>query len=112
MKINHNTPNASTLIEKAKAESAQELLGGKTKTGNSGASEASPRSGATVEISDNARLMQKAMDVAKSAPDSRADKINQIKKSIRDGSYKVDSAKVADKLVDEHLGTDFGKNTL
>lgn len=113
MKINNNTPNHLGNVEKAKAENTQDILSNKAKVGTDSAA-GSPRtsSGASVEISDNARLMQKAMQAAKNAPESRADKVQQLKKAILNGSYKVDSQKVADKLVDEHLGTDFGKNSL
>lgn len=112
MKINNNTPGHG-LIEKAKVDTAQEILTGKAKTGQEPIKEnGGSRSGASVEISDNARLMQKAMQAARSAPNARAEKVAQLKKGILEGSYKVDSAKVADRLVDEHLGTDFGKNSL
>ena len=66
----------------------------------------------SVEISDRARLMNQASSVAKAAPDVRADKIAALKQSIQNGSYQVDSGKVADRLVDEHFGSHFGKNHL
>ena len=75
-------------------------------------STASSRSGADVEISDNAKLMRQASDIAKSTTEVRQDKIAQLKKSIKDGSYHVDAKEIADRLVDEHLNADFGKNSL
>lgn len=112
MKITNNTSNQLGTVEKAKAENTQELLAGKNKPGTESTRGPRNTGGASVEISDNARMMQKAMQAAKGAPDTRTDRVAQLKKSILDGSYKVDSGKVADKLVDEHVGTDFGKNTL
>lgn len=68
--------------------------------------------GAEVEISDNAKLMRQASDIAKAAGEIRKDKISALKKSIQDGSYHVDAKEIADRLVDEHLSADFGKNNL
>ena len=68
--------------------------------------------GRTSEISDNARLMQHATEIANAAPDVRKDKVEALKKAIASGTYHVDSAAIADKLVDEHLSSDFGKNKL
>lgn len=65
-----------------------------------------------VDISDEARLMQKASEIAYSTEAVRSDRVAQLKKSISDGSYKVDSSILADRLLEEHLTTDFGKNSL
>ena len=72
-------------------------------------SEAGPSS---VEISDGARLMQKARELAHTFPASRADRVSALKKSIQDGTYKVDAEALAEKILDEHLASDFGKNNL
>lgn len=55
------------------------------------------------EISEKAKEFSKALSVASSAPDVREDKIAELKKRINEGRYEVDSKKVADKLVDDHL---------
>jgi flagellar biosynthesis anti-sigma factor FlgM len=68
--------------------------------------------GADVEISDNAKLMRQASDIAKTVTDNRKEKIASLKKSIQDGTYHVDAKEIADRLVDEHLNADFGKNSL
>ena len=65
-----------------------------------------------VAISDQAILMKQARDAVYASPDSRADKVSDLKRKVKDGSYKVDSQAVADKLVDEHLSSNFGKNNL
>jgi flagellar biosynthesis anti-sigma factor FlgM len=51
-----------------------------------------------------------ANEAVHALPDVRHDKIQDLKERIRAGTYKVDSASVADKLVEEHFLTDFGKN--
>lgn len=78
----------------------------------SGKSSNLSQSGADIEISDNAKLMRQASDIAKAASEIRKDKIASIKKSIQDGTYQVDAREIADRLVDEHLNADFGKNNL
>jgi flagellar biosynthesis anti-sigma factor FlgM len=55
------------------------------------------------EISSKSKEFANAKALANSAPDVRADKIAELKRRIADKSYKVDSAAVADKLVDDHL---------
>ncbi len=61
------------------------------------------------DASADASLMQKAGELMKTVPDVREKKVQELKKKIKDGSYKVDSKKVADRLVDEHLKVNFEK---
>ncbi|MBI3293993.1 MAG: flagellar biosynthesis anti-sigma factor FlgM [Deltaproteobacteria bacterium] len=65
-----------------------------------------------VEISDRARLMKTAFDSAKGAPDYREAKVNLLKAQVKDGTYRVDADTVAEKLLNDHLETDFGKNNI
>src|SRR3989344_8544414 len=104
MKVINNAPHSPQLIEKAKtSERSQEAGHSAAKSGlDSSKAAGGGRSGANVEISDRAKLMQQATDLAKASPDVRAEKVAALKKSIQDGTYKVDSQAVADKLVDEH----------
>jgi negative regulator of flagellin synthesis FlgM len=67
---------------------------------------------ANVEISDTAKLMKHAADLVRQTPDMRADKVAALKEKIQKGNYPIDAAAIADKLVDEHLGANFGKNNL
>lgn len=55
------------------------------------------------EISAKSRDYKEAHAVAAQAPDVRETKIEEIKKRIAEGRYKVDADKVADKLVNDHL---------
>ena len=110
MKVTQN-PIPNTGLEKTKAtdkaqanRAAEEAAKGtKTPAG---------LGGAAVEISDQALLMKQARELVNAAPDIRADKVSDLKRRIKDGSYKVDTAAVADKIVDEHLSSGFGKNDL
>ncbi|MEK7691847.1 MAG: flagellar biosynthesis anti-sigma factor FlgM [Bdellovibrionota bacterium] len=56
------------------------------------------------KISARARDLSKAKSAAAGAPDVREEKIAELKRRIAEGRYKVDSAAVADKMVDDHLG--------
>jgi flagellar biosynthesis anti-sigma factor FlgM len=109
MKVTQNPPSTTHSIEQAKTKPVQP----KSRDGIA-SDEASSigKQGARVEISDEARLMQQATDLAKAAPDVRADRVAALKKSVQEGTYRVDAHKIADKLVDEHLANDFGKNSL
>ena len=74
--------------------------------------EANPPAGSAGEISEEARLFQKATELVKAAPDVREDKVKAVKKRLADGSYNVSSASIAEKLVEDHVKTDFGKNKI
>lgn len=63
---------------------------------------------ANTEISSKAKEMSKAREVAAAAPDTREEKIAELKKRITEGRYKVDSKAVADRMVDEHLSSGIG----
>lgn len=67
---------------------------------------------ASIEISDNAKLMKRAAEVAGAAADVRAEKVAALKKAVREGTYKVDNEGVADRLVEDHLNNHLGKNSL
>jgi negative regulator of flagellin synthesis FlgM len=67
---------------------------------------------AEVEISENARLMKQAHELARNAPDIRENRVASLRQKIRDGSYSVDSGALAERIIAEHLATDFGKNNL
>ena len=109
MKISNHSADAQRAVEQAKQ--ADKLKAPKT-----GVHEGTAKTGAlgpaSVEISENAKLMQHASQIAKSSPDVRPDKVAELKKKIQDGTYEIDSAKIADKLVEEHLNNHFGKNDL
>lgn len=114
MKVTNNpTPNPYTneaKVDKAKtAEKAVKTDGFESVLGTSGTTS---RPGADVEISDGAQLMRQASEIAKSSGGTRQEKIDALKKSIQSGTYQIDAKEIADRLVEEHLNSDFGKNNL
>lgn len=109
MKVNQNPSPTTTSIEKTNSPLKRDSVA-KSTPHEAGA--LTNRSGASIDISDTARLMKQASDLAHAAPDSRLDKITDLKRRISEGTYNIDAGKIADKLVEEHLQTDFGKNSL
>ncbi len=59
--------------------------------------------GDRVELSAKAKEMQAAREALKQMPDTDDEKVALIKKQLKDGTYKVDSKKIASKMVDESL---------
>ena len=104
-----NTPPGVQHIEKTQAPSkagAKKIDSDALKIGHAAG-------GANVEISEDARIFQKTLDLVKSLPDTdKKEKVASLKKSIAAGTYKADTSAVADRLLDEHLKNDFGKNNI
>lgn len=67
-----------------------------------------------VDLSQKSRSLgdsyKKALDIAKSTPDVREDRVSQIKKKIADGTYKVDSEKTAEGIVAEAIRDHLAEN--
>ena len=105
MKVTDRPINSSGI------ESANQTKPGAKNNATTGGKPSIP-AGATVEISDNAKFMAQAKELAMKSPDVRADKVANLKKSIRDGSYQVDSRDLADKILQDHFENDFGKNRI
>lgn len=108
MKITNNPVNSNVGIAPSKA---QEKVANTSKN-TSLDSKANVAEGTSVEISEQAQLMNKAKTVALNTELNTVDKILDLKKKIQQGNYKIDSNKLADKIVEEHLNSDFGKNNL
>ncbi|MBN2853888.1 MAG: flagellar biosynthesis anti-sigma factor FlgM [Clostridia bacterium] len=53
-----------------------------------------------VQISDEAKSIDKLIQKAKSSESDRTEKVEALKRQIEDGSYKVDSQKLAEKMID------------
>ena len=56
-----------------------------------------------VELSASSREVDKAKSLLEAMPDIRAEKVQEIKPLVENGSYKVASARVAKKMVDSAL---------
>ncbi|MFO7985601.1 MAG: flagellar biosynthesis anti-sigma factor FlgM [Desulfatiglandaceae bacterium] len=56
-----------------------------------------------VELSPEAKQIQKAKKLVDALPDIRKEKVEEIKSRIKAGAYEVDSEKVASKMMEESL---------
>ncbi len=65
-----------------------------------------------VAVSDDEALAQTALNAARQTPSVRRNRVDELKKKIADGSYRVDADAVAEKIIVEHIETDFGKNQI
>ena len=83
-------------LEKSETENA--TRGRRSRAGSSEGAR-----GDKVNFSDDARLRTEAYSSAVSAPDVRRDKIEAIKAQIAAGEYKVDTQKIAAKVVQDDL---------
>ena len=98
MKVSRGASQA--LAQQAKADNNKNI--GTKKAKNQKMNSSSPLSAAQMNLSTKAQQMKKATDIAKQdSVDEK--KISYFQNLIDNGKYKVDSAKVADKLVDDHL---------
>jgi negative regulator of flagellin synthesis FlgM len=111
MKVNTNSPQNSSAVDTTQKATEKSKVGSKGIADNENVA-LGQAAGSTVEISDTARLLQKATDLVKQTPDVRQDRIQALKKSIADGTYRVDSPSLADRILEEHLGSHFGKNSI
>jgi len=59
-----------------------------------------------VVLSDKAHIFQEALKAAKTAPDVRMAKVEEIKVRVQSGQYRVDSWSIASKMVDDLLKQD------
>jgi negative regulator of flagellin synthesis FlgM len=67
---------------------------------STGSSAASATPSDTTEISSQASAIQQAGDSVKSSPELvRQEKVNQIKNALENGTFQIDSQKVAEKLL-------------
>ncbi len=59
-----------------------------------------------VKWSSDAKLATEALAIAKASPDTRSEKVASLKAAIANGSYKVDSKAVADRMIESSLEDD------
>lgn len=92
---------ASHSLQQAQSQKdSQNIKGQKSKMNKAG--ELDPAKSAQVSLSKQAQQIKQATDIAKKdSVDEK--KIAYFQNLIDSGKYQVDSANIADKLVDEHL---------
>jgi flagellar biosynthesis anti-sigma factor FlgM len=59
-----------------------------------------------VNWSPDAEIAQEALALAKNTGDARADKIAHLKEAIKNGTYKPDARKIADRMIQSSLEED------
>ena len=77
----------------------------KTDTSKSPSGTSSTGGAEHIAISSKAKDIQKATESINAAPDIRIEKVNQIKEQITNGSYRVSSEQLSEKII-EHIITE------
>lgn len=57
----------------------------------------------TVVLSDTAKAVQEAKTQLDSVPDVREDKVAELREQIENGTYEVDSEKLAEKMITDSI---------
>lgn len=110
MKITHNKvgQNLNLVDGGNKADKAAGLKGkSEAKSPAAAGILSSDESGssAKVDVSERAQEAKRIKELAMAAPDIDMAKVDKFRRLIDEGKYKVDSEKVADRMVDAHLET-------
>ncbi len=109
MKITHNKVGQNLNNNDSKESSKSQKSGASAKTAAPEAALAElgkttkGNESAKVNVSDRARDIKKAKELATAAPDVDEAKVARLQKMIDDGKYKVEAKDIADKMVDEEL---------
>ncbi|BBD06812.1 flagellar biosynthesis anti-sigma factor FlgM [Desulfovibrio ferrophilus] len=61
------------------------------------------RSGDNISVSEDARLLSIAMKTANETPDTRTDKVAELKAQVQGGTYSANGRTIAERLVAEEL---------
>ena len=85
---------------KGKAIQNRVKAGDKAATTKSHESTSSTSGSEQIAISSKAKDIQKATKAVNTAPDIRIEKVERIKNQIADGSYKVSSEELAEKVLE------------
>jgi negative regulator of flagellin synthesis FlgM len=102
MKVNNDANNAIQGLTTSKTGLQKK---GKVEKNTGGISHEAKNDSAKVDLSDRAQEMKKLKELAMQTPDVNMEKVRRFQELIDKGNYKVDSKKVADKMVEEHLHT-------
>jgi len=99
MRIDKTTNQQAELLKQMKTadtERAQEQQGHERAAKSSGVKE-------SVEISSRAQEMKSARDALEAQPDVRAEKVEQVKSRIEQGTYEVNGKQIAEKIIRDSL---------
>lgn len=99
-RLNSSTPASTTRAgstQGGKNEAIDNKAAGSTATAQPAA--AGSKSGESVQLSSEAQQLQKTVDKLRDQPAVDSDRVAKLKQAVADGSYQVDSQRVASKLL-------------
>ena len=99
---NASTPANSGRTGNAQASGQNEAVSSNPPSANKVASEqtATGKSGESVQLSREAQQLQKTSDKLRDLPTVDKERVAKLKQAVADGSYQVDSQRIASKLLD------------
>ena len=91
-------------IAPVKSSTSGSVVSDKSQGEASAAGASTPQTGDTVTLTSSARSLQKIEEAIAKAPVVNASKVAAGKNSIQSGTYQIDAARVADKLLQFERG--------
>jgi negative regulator of flagellin synthesis FlgM len=113
--VSSGSPSAASLVTSTAEGGAKKAAKGAGAQGvatpaampSAAAAPAKAPSNYDVKISDGAKdratAQAKALEIARQTPDVREDRVADLKKRIADGTYQIDSGKIADGMLHEAI---------
>jgi negative regulator of flagellin synthesis FlgM len=91
--------STSEPIAPVKGSNSSGVVTEKTQGDSSASNVATSQTGDQLTLTDSARTLQKIEETVAKAPVVNSDKVSAVKQALASGSYKIDPARVADKLL-------------
>ena len=95
---------AAEPVAPVKGSNSNSVVADKSQGEASGAGASTSQTGDTVTLTSSARSLQKIEEAVAKAPVVNASKVAAVKQAVHSGTYQVDAARVADKLLQFERG--------